>query len=123
VERGDAHVQLGDFDAAVIFGKVVAVAPLGFEELRALDYDLGEVHALAGVDLLGNDVDAGAESEDESCVGPVEDEVPAGKHHLAGRGNRRPMFWHAHFSFRECKMLSMGLTIRCCGGNWSKQRF
>lgn len=78
------HLELGDLDAAVVVGEVVAVAPLGVEELRALDDNLGQVDARAGVDFLGDDVDAGAEAEDEAGVGAVEHEVAAGQHDLAG---------------------------------------
>lgn len=95
--KGVVHLELGDFDAAVVVGEVVAVAPLGVEELRAFDDNLGQVDARAGVDFLGDDVDAGAEAEDEAGVGAVEHEVAAGEHDLAGGRHGDEGVLGAHF--------------------------
>lgn len=92
-------MEMGHFDAAVVVSEVVAVAPLGVEELRALDDDLGQVDARAGVDFLGDHVDAGAEAEDEAGVGAVEDEVAAGEHDLAGGRYGDEGVPGAHFGF------------------------
>lgn len=67
------HVELRDLDAAVFWGEMVPVAPLRLEELGTLDYDLGEMHALTGVDFLRDHIDARAESKHQPCVRPVKD--------------------------------------------------
>lgn len=78
------HVQLGDGDAAVVRGEVVAIAPLAVGELRAVDDDLGQLDAGAGGNGLGDDVDAGVEAEDEPGVVPIGDEVSTGEQDFAG---------------------------------------
>lgn len=88
-------MQLSHLDAPIFIGKVVTISPLSLEELGTLDDDLRQLDALAGVDLLGDDIDAGAEAEDKPGVRPVEHEVPAGEQDLSGSGDSNRGVRHA----------------------------
>lgn len=82
-KKRNSHLQLRDLDAPVPGREVVAVAPLGVEELGAVDDDLAELDAGAGGDLLGDGADARAEAEHEARVRPVQHQVPAREEDLA----------------------------------------
>lgn len=84
MSSGHLHVQLGDGDAAVVRGEVVAISPLAVGELWAVDDNLAELDTRAGGNDLGDDIDAGIEAEDEAGVVAIRDEVPTGKQDFAG---------------------------------------
>ncbi len=64
---------MGDLNSAIILPQAISIPPQRVSELGALDDDLGERDAGCGVDVLDDDVDAGAETEDEGGVLAVED--------------------------------------------------
>ena len=76
--EGHGRLQLSDLDATAIFGEMIAILPGGIQKLRALHNNFAEMDAGAGVYLLGENVDAGTQAKDETCVFPVEDNVAAG---------------------------------------------
>ncbi|KAK5634169.1 hypothetical protein RRF57_009883 [Xylaria bambusicola] len=91
---GNLPQELCHFNAAVFGGKVVAIAPRGFLELRAIDDDLAQLNTRACLDLAGDNVDAGAEAKDEGGVLSVKHQVAASQEDLArcgdgGRGRAR----------------------------------
>lgn len=90
-------MQLSDGDAAVLGGKMVAIAPLAMRELRAIDNNLAQLDTGPSRNDLGGDVDAGIETEDEAGVVPVRDEVPTGEEDFAGgRDGARGVFGGSH---------------------------
>ena len=107
---GHVHMQLRHLDAALVVQQLVAVAPLGIEKLGALDDDLAELNALHGWNILGDDIDAGAQAEDQTCILPVQHEITASKENFArGRNGRHivamavPMSGHRSGEAGECK--------------------
>jgi hypothetical protein len=82
-DRG-SRLQLGDLNAATVLGEAVAVAPVGVEELGTLDDYLREMDTRAGGYLLGKDVDAGAQAEDQAGVFAIENDVATGKKDFSG---------------------------------------
>ena len=100
------RLQLSHLDAAAVIDHVVAVSPSGVEELGALHNNLGEMHARAGVYLLGQDVDARTQAKDEACVFPVENDVPAGEQHLSGRRHH-----HGPVSYAACHFWCVCLVM------------
>lgn len=91
------HLQLGNSEAAIVRGKMIAVPPGATDELGAVDNNLGQLDALAGGNPLGDDAHAGVEAEDQTGIGPVRDEVPAGEQDLSrGRDGGGGVFRDGH---------------------------
>lgn len=83
-------MKLSCLDAAPLRRQVVAVPPLGIDELRAIDDNLIQLDTLPRVNLSGDDIDPRAQSKHETVVLPVEDEVSACEQDLArGRNGHR----------------------------------
>lgn len=59
----NSHLQLSHLDPTIIIDQTVTISPLGLEELGTLDYNLRQLDTLAGMDLLGDDIDASTEAE------------------------------------------------------------
>lgn len=68
---------------------MISIAPLSLEELWAINDYLAELHALARPDLLGDDIDAGAQAEHKSRVLAVENQITSGQEDFARSGNSR----------------------------------
>lgn len=66
---------------------MVTISPPRVEELGALDDNLSELDARAGVNLTSDDIDPGAEAKDKTVVIPVENKVATGQQDLAWRGH------------------------------------
>lgn len=79
-------LQLRDLDTPLLVEESRRVSPLGIRELRAPDDDEGRL-SVGRHRVLHDDVDAGAEAEDEAGVRAVEDQVAAGEEHLARGGD------------------------------------
>lgn len=90
------HLQLRNRNAPILGREMEPVPPDSVDKLRALDDDLGQVHARNGVDLGGHDINTRAEPKDEARIGPVQDQVAARQEDLAGRrdGRRRGVRGH-----------------------------
>ena len=83
MRRKNLHLKLGYLNTAIFIVQLVAIPPLGVAELWALDNDLAQLDALAGLDILSDDIDASSQAKDQTGVVPVEDEVSTGQEDLA----------------------------------------